>query len=144
MKQEKIKNKILTGLIYEGKKWTSEIIFLKSLKILHTITKKQFKKIIKIFLTSIISVFNLYELKNKRIKKNKEIFKILKTSNVWIFVAIKLIYKYLKLKKSKNYSVQLCKELYLNAQNIGIIFPKKIVMQKKISLKKNNFYYYRW
>lgn len=144
MKQKKIKNKILTSLIYKGKKSISEKMFLKSLKKLHTITKKQFQKIIKLFLISAISIFNLYKLKNKRIKKNKEIFKILKTNSAWIFVAIKLISKYLKFKKLKNNYVQFCKELYLNSKNERQVITKKIIIQKKISLKKKNFYYYRW
>lgn len=67
-----IKNIFINRIMTNGKKRTSENLLLKCFKTLFKNSKKQQKKVIKLFLINIIPIFKLHKSSNKKVRKKKE------------------------------------------------------------------------
>lgn len=143
------KKKIINNIMINGKKTTSEKLFLKSLKELQINSTKQTKKILQLYLINSTPVFKLEESFNKRVKKSKR-----KVRLTPIFInkiqnrtslGIKFFISYLrKIKDKKYFYKKLMDEILLIAENIGSIPEIKKENQKKVIANKRYIKHYRW
>lgn len=147
MKYKEIKQNIYNLIMKNGKKQTSEKLFLKSLKLLQKNLKiKNSKHIIK---TSIINGAPLTKLKmvnrnKKRRNKHNITFPYLLTFNQKISTSIKnLILETQKNKNSKYFFENLFNEI-LNTSNKKGNVNEKVYNQHTEAFLKKKFSNYRW
>lgn len=144
----KIKNKIVNRIMIDGKKNTSEKLFLKSFKKLQISSTKQIKKVLQLCLISAMPIFKLNQSSNKKIRKRKRKVKIVpvfinKQQNR-MSLGIKFILFSLKKKSSNYFYTRLASEILLIAKNKSALPEIKIDIQKKAILNKRYFKNYRW
>jgi ribosomal protein S7 len=138
------KIKILNLLTYNGKKKKSENILLKIFKNLQKFSSKHSKKIIKLALIFSTPFFKIHKIINKKRKYIKQIPTIIINEKTRISLAIKFILKNIKNKKSNDLSLNFYNDIFLIAQNQGLIVQKKNELQKQVLLlKKHFFFFYR-
>jgi ribosomal protein S7 len=147
--KQRIENKIISHLIIDGKKKTSEKILLKSFKNLQKYSKKQSKELIKLAIVFSSPVFTLRKLTNKKKRKKKQ----QKTQKIPSFItnkkartslAIKFIITSTTTKNLKNFYTKFNQEILLNAQSKESTIQIKNEIQKQIMQNKRYFKNYRW
>ena len=132
-----------------GKKRLSENLLLKTLKDLQKVSKKNYKKFLKLCLIYITSIFKLNTLLNTKNKKKKKIieknsFIVIKKKKTRTSTAVKFISKIAKNGKANFYNKKLCNEILSVLKNESSIIKIKNDWQEKVVLKKHIFSYYRW
>lgn len=139
-------NKIVNHLTNNGKKYTSEKIFLKSLKQLQRDSKKESKKLLKLAIITSSPVFKLHVLTQKKRKKKKgrEIPAFINKTKIRVSLAIKNILLTARKKKNNNTYLSFKKELLLTAQGKSETIEYKNLVQEQILTKKHLLRYYRW
>ena len=146
----KIKNKLVSHLLLNGKKETGEINLLKSIKELQKNSNKKSNEIFQLALIYSTPIFKLHKITNKRKKKKKsakfrEIPGFIKNKNIRTSLAIKFILLNTKNKEETlNFSIKFSKEILLNAKNKGSSIKTKNNLQKDVLTKKRYFLYYQW
>jgi ribosomal protein S7 len=144
-----IKNKIVNHIMIDGKKKTSEKLFLKSFKQLQTNSKKQTKKFFQLCLINATPIFKLHQSSNKKVKKKKRKIRIMPVFINSMFnrlsLGIKFIIKNIRKKKSNTYFYsKLTQEILLLSENKGFISDITKENCKKILLNKRYTKHYRW
>nr|WAK85018.1 ribosomal protein S7 [Amicula sp. isolate GU52X-4 cfCalB7] len=142
-----IKNKLINLLILDGKKKTSEIILLKSFKLLQKNLTKKSKNLIQLALVNTYSIFKLYKFSSKKKKKEIKIIPIfIKNKNTRVSIAIQFILKS-STKKTLNFSKKLREMILITSQiqNESEAIKIKNKIQKDIILL-NKYYLknFRW
>ena len=138
--------KFLNILTKNGKKETSEMILLKSVKELHKVSQKNTNNIFKIAFITISPLFKIYKHKIKRKKKKrnnlkfKEIPGYIKNSRSRTSQAMKYILMHSRIKSS----TLLYQEILSCFENKEENLKMKLETQKKILSHKHLFRYYRW
>lgn len=132
----------------DGKKTTSEKLFLKSLKQLQIDSKKQIKKVLQLCLINSMPIFKLKQSSNKKIRKRKRKIKIVpvfinKQQNR-MSLGIKFILFSLKKKSNNCFYSRLANEILLIAENKNALPEIKIDIQKKALLNKRYLKNYKW
>lgn len=125
----------------EGKKQTSEIFFLKGIKLLQKTTNKQTNIMLRLSVLSCITTFKLHKVNNKQAKK---IPKYLTKNSSRISLAIKCITNACKQKGGHSFSRRLSEEILLSSQNKGVAVEKKKKLQDDISASKIYNFSFRW
>lgn len=147
-KKFKLKEKIINHLMTNGKKRTSENIFLKCLKYFQKISNKNYKNIIKLGITNATPTFLLKTVTKKKKRKKKEtIIPFLPKKKIRISHAIKTIIKETtKQKKNviKKHYTNLTLEILLSAKKESETIKKKIEIQKEVIQKKKRLSRFRW
>ena len=147
MKYKEIKQNIYNLIMKNGKKQTSEKLFLKSLKVFQK--KLKIKNSNHIIKTSIINGAPLTKLKmvnrnKKRRNKHNITFPYLLTFNQKISISIKnLILETQKKKNSKHFFENLFNEI-LNISNKRSNVNEKVYNQHTEAFLKKKFSNYRW
>lgn len=147
MKKKKLKKKLLSHILKNGRKQISEKILNKSFKSIQKSQKKSHTKIVKLAILNLTPVFRVIELKNKRRKKKsiKEIPAFLSCYTYRTSWGLKYLIKTLTSKASSGFfSDQLNHEILLNATSEGNAVTFKNELQKKALPKKKYFKHYRW
>jgi ribosomal protein S7 len=132
-----------------GKKRTSEKIFLQNFKELQKHSSKETKKLIKVALINATPIFKIHKITNKKVKKKKskitkEIPSFITNEQSRVSQAIKFILEAVK-KKPENFYKKFSKELLLNSQNLGNAVEKKNEVQKHAVVIHNRYLkFYRW
>ena len=145
-----LETKISNHLMFNGKKKTSEKIFLKSSKLIQkSITKNQ-KDLIKLAFINVSPIVKLKQelkKKTKRKKQNAKEFPYIIKKHNRIFLAIKSILKNSNNKeyKTSSFYVTLKQIILLNSQNKGNLIDNKYNSYES-ALKKKKYIYikYRW
>jgi len=136
-----LKYKIYNYLLSKGNKKNCEKILLKSSKSIQKFSPKNHKGLIKLAIINNSPVMQVKQIKKKR-KQLKE-FPLIITKKIRIFLAIKLILKSSKQKKTTNFSNKLKQEILLSASNqSNSVKKKKTIQEQALSLKK--YAHYRW
>lgn len=148
-KYYKIENKIINHIMIDGKKKTSEKLFLKSFKQLQTNSKKQTKKILQLCLINATPIFKLHQSSNKKVKKKKRKIRLMpvfiNTMLNRLSLGIKFIIKNIRKKNSTTYFYnKLAQEILLLSENKGLILDTTKENCKKILLNKRYTKHYRW
>jgi ribosomal protein S7 len=145
LKQE-IKNKIVSHLLVNGEKKTSENSLLKSFKELQKDSNKSSKKLVQLAIMYSLPIFKLHKMtqKKKRRKTVKEIPAFILNEKARVSLAIKFIIASVKKKTAGNFYVKLKQEILLNSQNKGGATDVKNELQKQVLVKKRLFRFYRW
>jgi len=142
-KKFKLKEKIINHLMTDGKKRTSENIFLKSLKYFQKTCNKNYKNIIQMGVINATPTFLLKTIIKQKKKKKKEILiPFIPKEKIRISHAIKTIIKETAAQKrniiKKNYT-NLTLEILLSAQKESETIKKKLKYKKKFYKKKTTF-----
>jgi ribosomal protein S7 len=145
LKQE-IKNKIISHLLVNGEKKTSENSLLKSFKELQRHSSKSSKKLVQLAIMYSLPVFKLHKMtqKKKRRKKVREIPAFILNEKARVSLAIKFIIASVKKKATGNFYMKFKHEILLNSQNKGSAADVKNELQKQVLVKKRFFRFYRW
>lgn len=142
MKIKRLKENIFNRIMLNGKKQTSEKLFLRSLKkIQKNYTKKNFEDLVKIGLINSAPIIFLKQIKRKR-KRTVE-FPFLLELNSRMSYGIKHILNNCRKKKSISFYNQLELEFINSAKNISQSVKKKKELHQESFLKKK-FANYRW
>lgn len=148
MTKKEIKNKIITNIMNNGSKKTSESILFKSFKKLQKNSKKQSKKVFQLALVNATPIFKLHRIENKKQrKKNRKVREIpafISNLTSRTSIAIKFILSSIEQKKIKKFYQQLNHEILTTARIKGNAIEKKNTLQKQVLLKKHFFKYFRW
>lgn len=148
MTKKEIKNKIITNIMSNGSKKTSESILFKSFKKLQKNSKKQSKKVFQLAIVNATPIFKLHKIENKKQrKKNRKVREIpafISNLTSRTSIAIKFILSSIEQKKIKKFYQQLNQEVLTTAQVKGNAIEKKNTLQKQVLLKKHFFKYFRW
>lgn len=144
-----IQNKIVSHIMLDGKKKTSEQLVLKSFKQLQMNSTKQTKKIFQLCLLNSTPIFKLHQSSNKKVKKKKRKIRIMPVfiSNMSnrISLGIKFIIKNIRKKKPNTYFYnKLTHEILLLSENKGFILDITKENSKKVLLNKRYTKHYRW
>lgn len=144
-----LENKIVNHIMIDGKKKTSEKLFLKSFKHLQINSTKQTKKVLQLCLINATPIFKLHQSSNKRVKKKKRKIRItpvfISSMPNRLSLGIKFIVKNIRKKKSnKNFYNELTQEILLLSENKGFISSITKENCKKILLNKKYTKHYRW
>ena len=144
-KKIEIKKKIINHLIVNGKKSTSEKIFIKTAKELQKQSDKQFKKLIQLSLIHSSPIFKLHTILNKKRKKKnpREIPAFVSNKYRRVSLAIKFILKTTK-NRSSNFFNVLKQEILSNSKFESGAIDRKNDLQIQALLNKRYFSYYRW
>lgn len=132
-----------------GKKNTSEKLFLKSLKTLQITSLKQPKQLLQLCVINLILTFKLHKSTNKKIRKKRRKIRI---TPVYIgkplqriSFGIKLFLKQLRKRKSNEYFYKkLTNELLLLADNRGIGAELQSETRKNVIKNKRYLKNYKW
>jgi len=146
MEKKKLKKKLLSHILKNGRKQISEKILTKSFKSIQKSQKKSHTEIVKLAILNSTPMFRVIKLRNKRRKKKsiKEIPAFLSNytyRNSW---GLKYLIKTSTSKTSGVFSDQLKHEILLNATSEGNAVAFKNELQKKALPKKKYFKHYRW
>lgn len=148
MTKKEIKNKIITNIMNNGSKKTSESILFKSFKKLQKNSKKQSKKIFQLAIVNATPIFKLHRIENKKQrKKNRKVREIpafISNLTSRTSIAIKFILSSIEQKKIKKFYQQLNQEVLITARIKGNAIEKKNTLQKQVLSKKHFFKYFRW
>lgn len=148
MTKKEIKNKIITNIMNNGSKKTSESILFKSFKKLQKNSKKQSKKIFQLAIVNATPIFKLHRIENKKQrKKNRKVREIpafISNLTSRTSIAIKFILSSIEQKKIKKFYQQLNQEVLTTARIKGNAIEKKNTLQKQVLSKKHFFKYFRW
>ena len=122
--------KVINYSQLNGKKRLSENLLLKSLKDLQKVSKKNYKKLLKLCLISTTSVFKLNILLNTKNKQKKKIVKknsfiMIKKKRTRTFIAVKFITKIVKNGKPNFYNKKFCNEILSVLKNESSIIKIK-------------------
>jgi ribosomal protein S7 len=141
-----IKSKIISHLLVNGEKKTSENSLLKSFKELQKHSNKNSKKLVQLAIMYSLPIFKLHKMtqKKKRNKRVREIPAFILNEKARISLAIKFIIASVKRKTADNFYVKLKHEILLNSQNKGDAIGVKSDLQKQVLLKGRFFRFYRW
>jgi ribosomal protein S7 len=141
-----IKSKIISHLLVNGEKKTSENSLLKSFKELQKQSNKSTKKLVQLAIMYSLPIFKLHKMtqKKKRKKQVREIPAFILNEKARISLAIKFIIASVKKKTADHFHVKLKHEILLNSQNKGDAASVKSELQKQVLLKKRFFRFYRW
>jgi ribosomal protein S7 len=141
-----IKSKIISHLLVNGEKKTSENSLLKSFKELQKQSNKSTKKLVQLAIMYSLPIFKLHKMtqKKKRRKQVREIPAFILNEKARISLAIKFIIASVKKKTTDHFHVKLKHEILLNSQNKGDAASVKSELQKQVLLKKRFFRFYRW
>jgi ribosomal protein S7 len=141
-----IKDKIISHLLVNGEKKTSENSLLKSFKELQKQSNKSTKKLVQLAIMYSLPIFKLHKMtqKKKRKKQVREIPAFILNEKARISLAIKFIIASVKKKTADHFHVKLKHEILLNSQNKGDAASVKSELQKQVLLKKRFFRFYRW
>jgi ribosomal protein S7 len=141
-----IKSKIISHLLVNGEKKTSENSLLKSFKELQKQSNKSTKKLVQLAIVYSLPIFKLHKMtqKKKRRKQVREIPAFILNEKARISLAIKFIIASVKKKTADHFHVKLKHEILLNSQNKGDAAVVKNELQKQVLLKKRFFRFYRW
>lgn len=144
----KTKDKLINRIMKNGKKGTSEKIFLNSVKLLQKSSIKQIRIMFKIMMFHIIPVFKLNILRIKKKKKKVEIKEIpvfLFSKRTRISLAVKMIADSTKkVDKTNIYCRKLAITLLNNSEINGDIITTKNNLQQKVIDNKKYLRNYRW
>lgn len=149
--KKKLKQKILSYFLKNGKKQNCENILLETMKHIQKSNKQLHTKIIQLSILNVTPIFRIIKLKKKE-KKKKKGMKNIKEIPTFISNkvfrsswALKLIIETTKKKKIKvPFSSQLKKEILLNTQHNTNTINFKNDTQKQALQKKKFFKHYRW
>jgi ribosomal protein S7 len=141
-----IKSKIISHLLVNGEKKTSENSLLKSFKELQKHSNKNSKKLVQLAIMYSLPVFKLHKITQKKKKKKqvREIPAFILNEKARVSLAIKFIIASVKRKTAVNFYVKLKHEILLNSQNKGDAIDVKSELQKQVLIKKRFFRFYRW
>ncbi len=147
---KKLKQKIFTHYMENGKKQTSESILLKTLKLIQKSNKQFHIGIIKLAIVGSTPMFRVMKLKTKNKKKksaalSKGIPTFVSSYHFRASWALKhIILASKKKKKSNIFHQQLKHEILLNSEYEGDAVKLKNELQKQALQKKKFFRHYRW
>jgi ribosomal protein S7 len=141
-----IKSKIISHLLVNGEKKTSENSLLKSFKELQKHSNKNSKKLLQLAIMYSLPIFKLHKMtqKKKRKKQVREIPAFILNEEARISLAIKFIIASVERKTADNFYVKLKHEILLSSQNKGDAINVKSELQKQVLVKKRFFRFYRW
>lgn len=149
--KKKLKQKILSHLVKNGKKKTCENALLKTSKLIQKSKNQLHHEIIKLAILNVTPVFRIIELKEKRRKRGlKNVREIPAFFSSYVFRsswALKYISLTVKKNKAKNSNIfykQLKQEILLNSIDDGDAIKQTQELQKRALQKKKFFKYYRW
>lgn len=140
-----IKKKLINHLTLNGSKIKGEKIFKESIKKIQKESTKSLKKVVQLSIINSTPIFKLHRISNKKRKKKKikEIPSFIKNLNYRVSLSIKLILTSLKI-KTKKISTKIKNEILQDLKSDKLSIQKKNELQKKASLNKRYFRYYRW
>jgi len=146
MEKKKLKKKLLSHILKNGRKQISEKILTKSFKSIQKSQKKSHTEIVKLAILNSTPMFRVIKLRNKRRKKKsiKEIPAFLSNYTYRTSWGLKYLIKTSTSKTSGVFSDQLKHEILLNATSEGNAVAFKNELQKKALPKKKYFKHYRW
>ena len=135
---KRLKNRIHTQILKNGKLHTSEKILLKGLKFIQYTTKKNCKEIIKNAIINVTPILEIRQIKKKKRKGLKEFSYVLNKQNR-ITYGIKQFQKYSKI----NFSKSFFKNVILLSKKKSDYLKNKELNQKEFAMKKK-YAFFRW
>lgn len=147
MDGKKLKEKILSHILRNGQKKTSETILAKSLKSIQKAQKGSHIKVAKLAIANSTPTFRVIKLKNNRRKKKKETREIPTFLSAYVYRtswALKYLAKTLNQKATNKYHIQLEQEILLNAKHQGNAGKLKDELHSQTLKNRKYFRYYRW
>ena len=146
MGEKKLKKKLLTHILKNGRKQISEKILTKSFKLIQKSQKKSHNEIVKLAILNLTPMFRVIKLKNKRRKKKsiKEIPAFLSNDIYRTSWGLKYLTKSSMQKTSGVFFKEFKHKILSNATSEGSAVAFKNELQKKALPRKKYFKHYRW
>lgn len=136
----KLKIQIYNLFLLNGNKNICEKLFLKTIKVIQKLSKKNSIDLIKLAVINNSYSIEIKKLKRKR-KKIKE-FPYIPNKKTRIFLALKNILSISK-NKHDNFHNKLKQQILESSKNAGVSIKKKEAVQEQ-SLKLKKYAHYRW
>ena len=143
LKTAKLKNKIIAHILQKGNKKTGEKLFLQSCKKLQQLSKKQFKRLIQLVITSFNPTFKIHTTIIK--KKKKEITKVpkfIKNTSKRNSSAIQYILQ--KNNRNKKFFQHFVEEVSKKPESKSILLDNKHLDQQNSLEIITNLKYFKW
>ena len=134
--------KIINQLLVNGKKFVSEKIWIKNVKLFQKSFKKDYKKFVNRSIVNAAPLIKVKQLKQKKTRFQSKEFPYIVTKKARIQMTLKFF-----INKKKRIGItadkKLLSELLFAVKNTGTILTKKKNLYEHAFIKKK-YFYYRW
>jgi len=134
--------KIINQLLIQGKKFASEKIWIKNVKLFQKSFQKDYKKFVNRSIVNAAPLVKVKQLKQKKKRFQPKEFPYIITKKARIGITLKF---FLNRKKKTGITAdkQLLSELLFVVKNTSILLTKKKSLYEHAFIKKK-YFYYRW